>query len=393
MEILKSEALADISNKSLLEAAENFPSSEFIGIIKNSCSLDNARIAQKFTIPNSYYGHRYGSNVTAIWDIRPENGFDLYCTDSDGVLKNSISDEDAIKRIKDARNQGKKVYYFFGGSTMMSMGARTPEFSIPSLVEKIIKQKFREDVVCINFGLGGTYCKDSFNLLISEVIPNYGNPNGVIFYDGWNCASYISLMKVMSQELSNLKIKTPQGLRQLEHDFALTNLYDTKWVLMHAIKLSIASIFSKIKNLLKSKLIDRVLNGIQIRLFDLRHTAGLWSIVDRAFIKESSVIEELTDKTVREYAYLHENVKIICEERNIKFMTFLQPLVFWGNKPLTENEDRWRKSGNSSGDTKIYKPFYEKLKLLLELSEGKNLKSVFYDLTNVFDHCLDGICY
>jgi hypothetical protein len=386
MEKLKSEAFVDITNKSLLEKAEKFPSSKFIGIIKNSCSLDNVKIAQEFAAPNSYYGHRYGANITAIWDIRPEYGFDLYCTDNDGILKNSIGDEDAIKRIKDARNHGKRVYYLFGGSTMMSMGARTPEFSIPALVEKITKQKYGEDVVCINFGLGGTYCKDSFNLLISEVIPNYGNPNGVIFYDGWNCASYISLMKAMSSELSNLKIKNQQGLRQLEHDFALTNLYDVKWVLIHAIKVLIASIFSKIKNISKNKFIDRVLNGIQIRLFDLRHTTELWSIVDRAFIKECSVIEELADETVREYAYLHENVRIICEARNIKFMFFLQPLVLWGNKPLTEKEDQWRKDGNSSGNTIIFKPFYKKLKLFLEASERKNLKSVFYDLTNVFDN-------
>ena len=43
----------------------------------------------------------------------------------------------------------------------MSMGARTPNFSIPALVEKILKIKYQKEVVCLNYGLGGTCCRGS----------------------------------------------------------------------------------------------------------------------------------------------------------------------------------------------------------------------------------------
>ena len=41
-----------------------------------------------------------------------------------------------------------ELIYFFGGSTMMSMGAVTPNFSIPSLVEKILKKISKRCYLC-----------------------------------------------------------------------------------------------------------------------------------------------------------------------------------------------------------------------------------------------------
>ena len=51
----------------------------------------------------------------------------IFITDKYGLLKNEINAEDSLERINKARSESEKLY-IFGGSTMMSLGSRTPFF-------------------------------------------------------------------------------------------------------------------------------------------------------------------------------------------------------------------------------------------------------------------------
>ena len=44
------------------------------------------------------------------------------------------------------------------------------------------------------------------------------------------------------------------------------------------------------------------------------------------------------------------------------FMWFQQPLVFWGNKPLSDKEKEFKSSGYSSSEPNIYYEFEENFK-------------------------------
>ena len=41
-------------------------------------------------------------------------------------------------------------------------------------------EKYNKNSVCINFGIGGTYCQEAYNLLINDAI-RLGKPDKVIF--------------------------------------------------------------------------------------------------------------------------------------------------------------------------------------------------------------------
>ena len=59
---------------------------------------------------------------------------------------------------------------------------------------------------------------------------------------------------------------------------------------------------------------------------------------------------------------IHDMIDTLCKPSGISFLSFLQPLLFWGDKPMTKSEREWRDSGFSSGDPKIFISFMEEFK-------------------------------
>ena len=83
---------------------------------------------------------------------------------------------------------------------------------------------------------------------------------------------------------------------------------------------------------------------------------------------------------------IHKTARTLCQGQGIHFESFLQPLLFWGEKTLTKNEKEWENSGFSSGDKKKFTTF--KLELNQTISNSSEIISsdqVLHDLTNCFD--------
>ena len=73
--------------------------------INNNQILNNISSARTFAFPSSIYGHRYGKNINAEWDLRKNNLTDLYTTDENGFLKNNLNDESILNKINYAKKK------------------------------------------------------------------------------------------------------------------------------------------------------------------------------------------------------------------------------------------------------------------------------------------------
>jgi len=392
IDFLRQEASASVDMNQLMFQIRQTEKLKFIGILRNSEELNDIEAARKFSPTSAFYGNKYGKSVAAFWDIRSNSDPDLYCTDEDGILKNEIHGESAKARIRIALQEKRPVVFFFGGSTMMSMGAKTPNFSIPSLVERISDRKHGRRIECINFGLGGTCSRDALNLLIHKSA-KFGKPNAVVFYDGWNCASYLSNMELLLQNANALAFETNlsygEGVRQFEYNLTLSEIYSPYWCFARYLKLILASFFSTLYRRIPSVLMKRITIGVQNRLFSLRPHNKFVSLLSKAQKNISDVeISMVTTNAVKEYVALHKSAQAICLSQGIEFFWFQQPLVFWGNKCLTQSELEW-KNYYSFGNSKFYdffeKVFTEKFKNTDYLSKDIN----FYDLTKIFDEIPD----
>ncbi len=380
---------SSLDNTAILkEASVAAAISKYLGTIKNNELLDDINKWRQVFSFSSFYGHRLGKNISVVGDLRTE-GFDLFCTDNEGVLKNSVTDQSAHERVINAKNRKRPIVALFGGSTMMGQGSRLPDFTIPSLVEKILEKKFNLKSTCINFGVGAWMCSDSLHLLIHEVLPL--KPDIVIFYDGWNCCSHLTQNeKIRMYKRSLGRFPLPfigTQTRHMENDITLSTQYDWLSLAIRAIKLAINNCFVIASSLITFSLFKRGANSIIRRFFSPRASNVFQQLISKITLTNDQ-IELLCKKASLEYARIQNIAASICKINDIKFINAFQPLVFFGKKKLTSNETEWRENGFSSGDPRLFHGFY------LEVSQLANLNTArpyFYDLTDVFDHIDDEV--
>ena len=354
-----------------------------IEITAQGNSISNIKKSRLLSIPHAIYGHKYRPNQVVGWKLKKNLPADVYATDNQGILKNAILGENAEQRIKNAIRDGSSVFAFFGGSTMMSMGSVTPDFSIPALVERILMEKYDKKVVCVNFGLGGTCCKEAFQLYLNEIkLKNVGAH--IIFYDGWNCASYLTQKRIMSYQLSEEAsglVTEADAMMSIAHNIRLGKAYDFKWHLKTTFNLFFAHLTNYIQNLMP-KFIGSQLLRIQGRLFPLDLIQREKSQLLNASSISDEILNNISERAVDEYVELHKLIKNLVLPHT-GYLWIQQPLVFWGNKSLTQNEKEWNENGYSSGDPKIFRAFNDALKM--KISGAPDVFSNFVDMTNVFD--------
>ena len=108
------ESKSSISNDTLIKLAKDDKSAKFIGTINNSGDIENILTARKFLKPSSFYGHMYADNVSTAWNLRQSEGMDIFVTDSNGILKNSVNSDDAFISLKSLDVViGSTVIFFF----------------------------------------------------------------------------------------------------------------------------------------------------------------------------------------------------------------------------------------------------------------------------------------
>ena len=354
-----------------------------IEITARTNSISNIKKSRLFSIPHAIYGHKHRANKVVSWKLRENLPADVYATDNHGILKNSLLGENAEARIEHAARDRCSVIAFFGGSTMMSMGSVTPDFSIPALVERVLIEKYNKKAVCVNFALGGTCCREAFQLYLNEIRLKNVRAN-IVFYDGWNCATYLTHKKSMQYQLSedsSSLVTDADAMMSIAHNIRLNKAYDLKWHLKTSFNLFIGNLANCIQSFLP-KFIGSQLLRVQGRLFPLNLVQSEISQLLNGSSNSDEFLNSISKRAVDEYVDLHQLIKSLALP-NTGYLWIQQPLVFWGNKPFTQNEKKWNENGYSGGDPRIFKLFDNNLKAKTLLSP--DLFSNFVDMTHVFD--------
>ena len=372
--ISDAESAVNLSNDLILDKVKN--SKNFLGTISNDGSLIDIFKARAAFEPSSLYGHQNGRDLSIAIDIRKQ-GIDLHEFDIDGITKNSLGGKSTASRVKEAKANGFRVVFMFGGSTMFGQGSRLPEFTIPSLVEKILSNEkgYNSPAICINFGLGATCSSEALSILIHKAL-DICQPDDVIFYDGWNCASYLPLQYLAEGSHNNL-IHKGEITRHLEHNLYLQNSYNFSYHVCRAARLAMHLAFSFLSPLIPFKSIRRLSTRVVTRLFTLRAAPNCSRIIDDLLDNKSP--QHSYSKASEKYLSLHKIASSVCDDRGIRFHHIMQPLVFSGKKKLTKNEDFFRASGFSSGDPGQFVELYKLFAV--------NCSDMpwFYDFTSIFD--------
>lgn len=340
---LRDEAVRDLSEesrKSVIAALGD----QFIGTLSIEALLDNIRNSRRAFVPTSYYGYRTGANVGFVvaaggGGARPEGappiGSDLFVTDTLGVFKNAPDAIDTSARLLLARARGDKVVVMYGGSTMMGIGSRAPNFTIAALVEKILEQDHDLRVVCVNRGIAGAYCQDALSVMMAEIQAD--QPDCVVYYDGWNCCHNLMLNKVF-RDAGPFEGKIPvhrgMSLRHLEHDIVLHRHFNLRQVLGHGWRLLATSVLTGIARIVPNKVVRRACASLAERFFSLKNNIYF----NANSLRQSSDSEALASESAEDYWRIHRYSKAICDVAGAKFVTYLQPVVWWGKKPYSKSE-------------------------------------------------------
>ena len=339
---LQAAVLADISQDELLSLAQA-SQKNYLGVISPEVMMDTIVRSRKAFRPSSMFGYRLSADISTIISVDDERtqaglpavGGDLFVTDKQGFCKNHSTHEESAARIVSAKTDGAKVIVFFGGSTMMGVGARKPEFSIPALVEQILWLEHGIRSVCINRGISGSYSYDALTVLQSDSLMD--PPDCVVFYDGWNCCHNLRWstgFKDTGDKLGNIPIYPGVSLAQIDHDTTLQYQFSATTLAIRTLKLTAVSWLTTVANLIPSlswrhfwrKVIDTVVSLKRNIFGDIESATPKPGPNNRAH------------DSARYYWHIHRLAQICCTHFGTQFLTVLQPVMWWANKPLTANE-------------------------------------------------------
>ena len=392
MNSTKADALHDEAVRDLSEASQQGAiaalGNQFIGKLSMEGLLDNIRNSRRAFVPTSYFGYRMGTNVGFVVAAgggggRPEGapaiGSDFFVTDAFGVFKNSPDDVDTAERISLARARGDKVVVMYGGSTMMGIGSRAPNFTIASLVEKILERDHGIRAVCVNRGIAGAYCQDALNVLMAEVQDD--QPDCVVFYDGWNCCHNLMLNKVFRDAgpfEGEIPVHRGMSLRHLEHDIVLHRHFDVKKVFQHGWRVAGASLLTGIARLFPSQAVRRSCVALAERFFSLKNNIYFSANT----LRQSADSEVLARESAEDYWRVHRYSKAICDVAGAKFVTYFQPVVWWGEKSYSSSEQAYIEASRAVEDDHVR--FYR------EVSRQRD-HEWFADLSDIFKKVSDDV--
>lgn len=343
-------ACSTIEDRDVIARGEAFGES-FVGVIGNAITVSEIRRTRRFAQPNAVYGLRYVPGAVAAGNHRPHAGLDLYVVGSDGHMANSsaVADSNANEQV-----DNRPLVAMFGGSTMMGMGSRLPEFTIPALTERLLFTEHGIAARCKNFGIGGTTSVEALSLLLHEAAPL--RPRANVFYDGWNdCSYFTTLAALAADSRSPLSLAARQAvdLRQLELNVVMPTLSSPAKALGLATRLGASWLASGVGDVLPRAL-RRPIHGVTARAIPLG--------IHREFLRlrgqsSDGQLIEAVPEAVRKYAMIHAVAAFVSASCGSSFIHALQPLTLWGRKPLTEREREYAVNGYSTGSTAAFEPF------------------------------------
>ena len=352
-------------------------SSNYIGFISGIPTISNIKRSRQFFKPNAFHGYSLSKNVATIIQSHPNSAPDLFVTDSNGVIKNSLENNlSALELCQDAKKTSKPIILFFGGSTIMGDGSMLPEYSIPSQVEKLLLYEFGVQSCCINFGVSGYSSLDSFNLLNTSIINDY-KPDLILFYDGWNCYNYFSTKTLIekSEKLFNYYgSNSSQGFYSFVHNHYLEKSYSFFWLTKYLAFLGIVNILSNLITLFRVDFVKHLLIKVISKIPSLAGPGYVFNALKDTYpIDEKSKIR-ISEESAQIYIAIHKDIEKVCASNQIECITCLQPLLFAGSKPPFGREFQILEDADMEG----LKTFYKSLNnFFTNHSKRFNLSSVF----------------
>jgi len=343
----------------------------FIGFANHDALHSNIKKWRTFFTSSSFYSHL---NTPSISIISEDNGFtDLYITDSWGIIKNSEDDPDTSERILNAKHKNIPVIAFFGGSTLKGVGCGSPEFTIPSIVEKEFKAIYGTELVCVNHGVAGWYCAEQFHYLLHHMPYE---PDYVVFYDGWNC-----FWNLYNGYLTNTngKITWKKGtsLRHLEYDLLHSKMFDVGFLSKRASIVGMNKLLDKIAHLVKSNLWLKFWNSLAIKYFPIKRINPIAGLHNNALFETAR--DEIMNLVAAEYIRIHSLTKTICESRKVKFIHYLQPILETTTRELNDKEKMLLTIGVKMGNPEIFALFPDFIKKVGWPIELVDLSKAFND--------------
>jgi hypothetical protein len=356
----------------------------YIGFISGIPTIKNIKLSRKFFKPNAYYGYTLQKNSIAIVQSHPNAIPNLFATDENGVIKNSLKCPlSALEMSLEAKKKSEPVILFFGGSTIMGDGSALPEYSIPAQVKKRLFEDFSTKSCCINFGVSGYSSQDCANLLNAKLIQEY-QPDLIIFYDGWNCYNHFSTMNCINLSTilnENYEQYSSQGFYSFVHNYYLNKSYNFLWQAKYLFVLGAINILSILIDLSKSKYLK---NYLIKKINNLSPEAGpsyILNILQKYLPGEEKTKKEISNLSAKKYIGIHQDVEKLCLSNKVQFITCLQPLLFLSKKPHSVEE----KTISNNQDLVGIKAFYD------NLSSFFLSKSNYFNLGSIFDETHDHV--
>ncbi|WP_296381203.1 hypothetical protein [Winogradskyella sp.] len=251
--------------------------------------------------------------------------------DDKGIRKTlNLSLKDSLNPIK---------IFCFGGSTMLSTGARD-EHTIPSELSKLIHKSFPDlSVKITNFGCLG-YNRSIENVQLQQQLLQNNIPDIVLFYDGVN--------EVIAAHQNN-KAGTPTNAINRQNEFQLAHDYS-----------------KRIKLFCTSSNINRFIVYLQRRIFKTKSF-------------EVKNPEELAENIAYNYVKNIELIKGIEQNYDFKVFNFLQPNIY-SKTQHTEAEKKFVKQSS------FYKELYTKSYDFIKKDATIIDDSTFLDISNAFNN-------
>jgi hypothetical protein len=297
-------------------------------------------------------------------------------TDKKGRLKNNLDEPDTDIKISNRRskNPNLKVIAFFGGSTIMGDGAQLPQYSIPALVENILNTGYGIDCVCLNYGTLGWTIQDSFNLLTAEALKE--KPATVVFYSGWNCIRDFTIAEALKKTNPfhpQFRIADGSSNSQIGFNHHLYHRYKPLKNIKHTIFSLINFVASYALRWIPHQSLQKHLVRAIAKYFPVQE-----DLTD--YIMESvqkSTVAELSNEAVNHYRHINQMAKACSLKSSASYLSYFQPLLYFGNKPLSPEEKAFIELFNQHPE--YYQKFYSLIKEHFPNDE-------MTDLTDLFNH-------
>jgi lysophospholipase L1-like esterase len=230
-------------------------------------------------------------------------------------------------------------------------GTGSPDWgTIPAYLQAGLEARRAKPVCVVNFGESGFVSTQEVIQLLLQL--ESGNvPHLVIFYDGANdvYAAYQSGRADVHMNLSSIRTR-------FEHQKGKSTLSFVEWLKTSYTFLLSERLAARLKQEAKTspKLITYETMGID--------TAAL------------------ADSVAQMYLANYKTVKALSQEYGFEYFFFWQPVIWFGNKPLT-SEEQAIKLGTDPARLRLSDSVYRTIELAVSKSEYENL----YHLGHIFD--------